>query len=77
MPISVDSQIVKILMIIVLVDEISKGTSFKVSRPIVPASVAPSPPGRNDKAPTIVAARWEDVAKDQVISKFPIIFIIK
>ena len=77
MPISLDNHIVISLINIVLVDEILKGTSFKVSNRIVPASAAPSPPGRNDKAPITVAARWENVATVQVISVFPIILIIR
>ena len=42
MPISVDNHIVISLINIVLVDEILKGTSFKVSNPIVPASASKS-----------------------------------
>ena len=77
MPINVDSQMVKSRINIVLVDEILKGMSFKVRSPIVPASVAPRPPGRNDKAPKMVATRWENDATYQVISVSPIILIIR
>lgn len=56
-PKRVASQIVKSLINIVLVAEIFKGILFKKSNPIVPASVAPSPPGRKDNAPIIVAAK--------------------